>query len=288
MKSYQDLIDIITLKKQSSNTFLGKNYPTTWKRVFGGQLVSQSLFAAYQTVEKSLQAHSLHGYFVDGGSIHVPTIFKVENLRNSRNFSYRSVIAHQNEKPIFISSFSFHKDEKGVNHQIVLPNVLTPDLLLTDLQQAKPLEKIHPHRYQRLIKMHPHIFEFKPVGKALFLETSQSVPRAFVWFRLKSKLLGPYSMHQLFLAFVSDYHLLLTATLPHRESLSVFQTFYASLDHSIWFHREFRIDQWSLLDIESPTASQGRGFVRANIFAQNGKLIASVAQEGLMRPYNPK
>lgn len=285
MKSYQDLIDIIILKRQSSDTFLGINYPTAWKRVFGGQLVSQSLFAAYQTVAKSLEAHSLHGYFVDGGSIDIPITFKVHNLRDSRNFSYRSVFAYQNDKPIFVSNFSFHKNEKGVDHQIDLPNVLTPELLLTDLQQAKPLEKIHPHRYHRLIKMHPHIFEFKPVGKALFLETSKNAPRAFVWFRLKNKLPAPYSMHQLFLAFVSDYHLLLTATLPHRESLRVFRTFYASLDHSIWFHRRFKIDRWSLLDIESPTTSQGRGFVRASVFTQNGKLVASLAQEGLVRPY---
>ncbi len=285
MTSYRDLVDIIQLKKQSSNTFLGKNYQTTWKKVFGGQLVSQSLYAAYQTVEKSLQSHSLHGYFVHGGSIDMPIIFKVKNLRDSRNFSYRSVFAYQNDHPLFVSNFSFHKNEHGVDHQIELPNVLTPELLLTDLQQAKPLETVYPHRYRRLIKMHPHIFEFKPVGKSLFLETSQSPPKAFVWFRLKNTLPGPYVMHQLFLAFVSDYHLLLTATLPHRDSLRVFKTFYASLDHSIWFHRKFKIDQWSLLDIESPSASQGRGFVRANIFAQNGELIASVAQEGLMRPY---
>ncbi|MCY4161824.1 MAG: thioesterase family protein [Flavobacteriaceae bacterium] len=287
MKSYQDLIDIITLKKLSSNTFLGKNYPTAWKRVFGGQLVSQSLFAAYETVAKHLQVHSLHGFFVNGGSIDTPITYKVKNLRDSRNFSYRSVSAHQNNETIFTSNFSFHKHETGVHHQIELPNVLTPDLLLTDLQQAKPLEKIHPHRYHRLIKMHPHIFEFRPVGKALFLETSKSAPKAHVWFRLKHELSTPFSMHQLFLAFVSDYHLLLTTTLPHRESLRVFRTFYATLDHSIWFHRRFRIDQWSLLDIESPTASHGRGFVRAHVFAQNGELIASLAQEGLIRPYKP-
>jgi len=285
VNSYKDLIDIIKLKREKTNVFIGGNYKTVWNRVFGGQLISQCLYAAYQTVEKSLVAHSFHGHFIDGGSIDVPIIFKVENLRDSRSFSFRSVFAYQNDKPIFVSTISFQIFEKGVNHQLDLPNVLTPDLLLTDLQQARPLENINPYRYERLIKMHPHIFEFKPVGKALLLETSNSPARSFVWFRLKEKITSGKTIHQLFLAFVSDYHLLLTTTLPHRKKLRVFGTFYASLDHSIWFHRKFTIDDWLLLDIESPSASHGRGFVRASIFSQKGILVASVTQEGLIRPF---
>lgn len=288
MFSHVDLLELVQLEKVGPNEFKGQNYKTSWGRVFGGQLLSQSLFAAYQTVANPRIAHSMHGYFVRGGSIDLPIIFKVHVLRDSTNFSYRSIFAYQNELPIFVCAISFQIPEPGAEHHKEKPSVLTPDILLSDLQQAQPLEKVHPRRYSRLMKMHPHVFEFKPVGKALLLETKNSIPKAHVWFRLKEKTADDHILNQLFLAFVSDYHLLLTATLPHRETLRVFRTFYASIDHTIWFHRSFQIDQWLLYDMESPSASNSRGFVQGSIFSKEGKLVASVAQEGLIRKYNPR
>jgi acyl-CoA thioesterase-2 len=180
---------------------------------------------------------------------------------------------------------SFHIKEEGESHQIVMPNVLTPDLLLTDIQQAEILQQKDPERFQRLMKSHPQIFEFKPVDKAIYLQTSNSAPLAHIWFRIKDKIKVDISLQHQILAFASDYSLLLSATLPHREKLMNAKVYYASLDHALWFHRKFKIDEWLLYAIESPSASNARGFSRGSIFDQKGVMIASVTQEGLMRKY---
>jgi len=183
-------------------------------------------------------------------------------------------------------SASFHLEEDGVDHQITMPNVLTPELLLTDIQQAESLQKLDPERYERLMKAHPQIFEFRPVGKAIYLENRNSSPLSHIWFKTKEKIEADISLQHQLLAFASDYSLLLSATLPHRKELEHARMYYASLDHALWFHRDFKIDDWLLYAIESPSASNARGFSRGSIFDRSGKMIASVSQEGLMRKYN--
>lgn len=285
MITSDELIDLLTLKRKGENHFVGQNYKTAWGRVFGGQVLGQSLHAAYQTVPIDRIAHSMHGYFILGGDINLPIDYHVDTIRDGRSFTTRRVVAFQNGKAIFNMAASFHINEKGESHQINMPNVLTPDLLLTDLQQAERLQHKDPERFLRIMKAHPQIFEFKPVDKAIYLQTQNSAPLAHIWFRIKEKIQVDLSFQHQILAFASDYSLLLTATLPHRENLMNSKMYYASLDHAIWFHREYKIDDWLLYVIESPSASNARGFSRGSIFNKKGIMVASVTQEGLMRKY---
>tara|TARA_B100000927_G_scaffold59832_1_gene46434 strand:- start:6148 stop:7008 length:861 start_codon:yes stop_codon:yes gene_type:complete len=285
MITSEELINLLTLKRKGENHFEGQNYKTAWGRVFGGQVLGQSLHAAYQTVPKDRIAHSMHGYFILGGDINVPIDYHVDTIRDGRSFTTRRVVAFQNGKAIFNMAASFHINEKGESHQINMPNVLTPDLLLTDIQQAERLHHKDPERFLRIMKAHPQIFEFKPVDKAIYLQTQNSAPFAHIWFRIKEKIQVDLSFQHQILAFASDYSLLLTATLPHRENLNNSKMYYASLDHALWFHREYKIDDWLLYVIESPSASNARGFSRGSIFNKKGIMVASVTQEGLMRKH---
>ena len=285
MINLSELRDLLSLEKIKDNNFIGQNYKTEWGRVFGGQVLGQSLHAAYQTVPEDRIAHSMHGYFILGGDINVPINYQVDDIRDGKSFTTRRVIAYQKGKAIFIMAASFQLNQEGVNHQINMPNVLTPDLLLTDLQQAIHLKKIDPERYEKLLKSHPQVFEFRPVEKATFLKTRNSLPKSHVWFKTKEKFNAKISFQHQLLAFASDYSLLLTSTLPHREKFFKKKIFYASLDHAIWFHRQFKIDEWLLYSMQSPSASNSRGFTLGSIFNKEGEMIASVSQEGLIRTY---
>jgi acyl-CoA thioesterase-2 len=285
MINLNELTDLLSLEKIKDYNFIGQNYKTEWGRVFGGQVLGQSLHAAYQTVPNDRIAHSMHGYFILGGDINVPINYQVDDIRDGKSFTTRRVVAFQNGKAIFNMAASFQLKQNGVNHQISMPNVLTPDLLLTDLQQAIPLKEIDPDRYEKLIKSHPQVFEFRPVEKATFLQTRNSLPKSHVWFKTKEKVNVTIPFQHQLLAFASDYSLLLTATLPHREKLFGNKIFYASLDHAIWFHRAFKIDNWLLYSMQSPSASNSRGFTKGSIFNQQGEMVASVSQEGLIRAY---
>ena len=285
MINLSELRDLLSLEKIKDNNFIGQNYKTEWGRVFGGQVLGQSLHAAYQTVPEDRIAHSMHGYFILGGDINVPINYQVDDIRDGKSFTTRRVIAYQKGKAVFIMAASFQLNQEGVNHQINMPNVLTPDLLLTDLQQAIHLKKIDPERYEKLLKSHPQVFEFRPIEKATFLKTRNSLPKSHVWFKTKEKFNAKISFQHQLLAFASDYSLLLTSTLPHREKLFGKKIFYASLDHAIWFHRQFKIDEWLLYSMQSPSASNSRGFTLGSIFNQEGEMVASVSQEGLIRTY---
>jgi len=285
MINLSELRDLLSLEKIKDNNFIGQNYKTEWGRVFGGQVLGQSLHAAYQTVPEDRIAHSMHGYFILGGNINVPINYQVDDIRDGKSFTTRRVIAYQKGKAIFIMAASFQLNQEGVNHQINMPNVLTPELLLTDLQQAIHLKKIDPERYEKLLKSHPQVFEFRPIEKATFLKTRNSLPKSHVWFKTKEKFNAKISFQHQLLAFASDYSLLLTSTLPHREKFFKKKIFYASLDHAIWFHRQFKIDEWLLYSMQSPSASNSRGFTLGSIFNKEGEMIASVSQEGLIRTY---
>ena len=285
MINLSELRDLLSLEKIKDNNFIGQNYKTEWGRVFGGQVLGQSLYAAYQTVPEDRIAHSMHGYFILGGDINIPINYQVDDIRDGKSFTTRRVVAFQKGKAIFNMAASFQLDQDGVNHQISMPNVLTPELLLTDLQQAIHLKEIDPKRYEKLLKSHPQVFEFKPVEKATFLKTRKSLPKSHVWFKTKEKFKTTIPFQHQLLAFASDYSLLLTATLPHREKLFGKKIFYASLDHAIWFHRKFKIDEWLLYSMQSPSASNSRGFANGSIFNEKGEMVASVSQEGLIRTY---
>lgn len=286
METIQQLIDLLTLKPLGDNKFEGNNYKTWWGRVFGGQVLGQALHAAYQTVPKDRFVHSMHGYFILAGDINEPIVYEVDTIRDGGSFTTRRVVAMQKGRAIFNMSASFQLTQKGFEHQITMPNVLPPDVLLEDIEQIKDLEKIAPILYKRFSKTHPRPFEFKPVEK--FNPIKSRRPYQHIWLKSDKKVdVGLPMQHQL-LAYVSDYNLLGTAALPHQGSSDPANLFFASLDHAIWFHRDFRVDEWLLSAMDSPSASNARGFSRGNIFDLDGRLVASVVQEGLIREKGKK
>lgn len=283
MKKIEELIQLLTLEKINDQTFLGQNYQAPWGRVFGGQVLAQSLHAAYQTVPADRFAHSMHGYFILGGNLDIPITYEVDIIRDGGSFTTRRVVARQNGKAIFTMGASFQIKETGVDHQINMPNLLLPENLSTSLEQIEEIKDIDNKAYQRLKMVLPEVFEFKSIERISSQLVKNGTPFNHLWMRTKDKLLADLPLQQQLLAYVSDYNILTTATLPHREQLNKGKTFYASIDHAIWFHRVFDIQDWLLYTMDSPSASNARGFSRGSIFDRKGSLVASVAQEGLMR-----
>ena len=274
MENVQEVLQLLALEKIEENIFRGQNYMAPWKRVFGGQVLAQALHAAYETVPDDRFAHSMHGYFILGGDIDVPIVYDVDRIRDGGSFTTRRIVAIQKGRAIFNMSASFQLEQEGFEHQIPMPNVPPPDALLPDDQLETP------HRYT----MHSRPMEFRPVEKTASHCAGIHSIFQHVWLKAKGQMPDDRRAHQEVLAYASDYHLLRTATLPHQAETSIDDLFMASLDHAMWFHRDFRVDQWLLYAMDSPSASNARGFSRGNIFTQDGLLVASVVQEGLMRP----
>jgi acyl-CoA thioesterase-2 len=283
MIDLKSLLDILTLEKKDTHHFVGQNYKTAWGRVFGGQVLGQSLHAAYQTVPEDRKVHSMHGYFILGGSIDVPIKYEVDIIRDGGSFTTRRVVAFQNEKAIFNMSASFQLKQEGVDHQISMPNVLPPEELMNSHKQIEQFKAVIPDTYKRYKAFLPKIFEFKPVDNMLTKLVKNSPPFDNIWFKTTEKLASNIPLQHQLLAYASDYNILRPASMPHREFLNSKEVFYTSLDHALWFHRDFDISDWLLYAIDSPSASNSRGFSRGSIFDSKGNLIASVAQEGLMR-----
>lgn len=283
MQTLEELIDLLTLEQLDDHTFVGQNYLAPWGRVFGGQVLGQSLHAAYQTVPKDRIAHSMHGYFILGGNINVPIRYEVDLIRNGGSFTTRRVVAFQNGKAIFNMAASFQLKQDGVDHQITMPNLLPPEKLSTSLEQIEEIKDSSPEAYKRIKYTHPQVFEFKPIEKITSQLAKNGPPFSHIWMRTSDKATIDLPMQHQLLAYASDYNLLSTASLPHRELLNKNSAFYASLDHALWFHREFDIQEWLLYAMDSPSASNSRGFSRGSIFSNDGVLVASVAQEGLIR-----
>jgi acyl-CoA thioesterase-2 len=281
MKTIKELIELIDLEQAGHNVFIGHNYQAPWNRVFGGQVLSQALSAAYKTIPADRFVHSMHAYFLLAGDISVPILYEVENVRDGGSFSTRRVVAKQNKEVIFITSVSFQLKQEGFDHQIPMPNVVGPAGLKSDEDIVNKYKLFVPQNILQGIKTRP--FEFRPVEKLSLLDRTTKQPYRHYWFKAKEKVEGDISVHQKLLTYVSDYNLLTTATLPHTKGPIPTGIFMASLDHAMWFHRDFRIDEWLLYALDSPSASNTRGFTRGNIFTQDGILVASVVQEGLLR-----
>ena len=285
MKYIQELIDLISLEKKRENTFEGQNFQTSWGRVFGGQVLAQSLNAAYQTVPPDRFAHSLHGYFILGGNLDLPITYEVDIIRNGKSFTTRRVVAFQETRAIFNMSASFQLEQKGVDHQFSMPNFIPPEKLLSDLEQLE-VQNTDPRIYQRFKKIKPEVIEFRPVEKLTLRDDIDAPAESNYWFRSKEATPFGIDIQQQLLAYISDYGLLRTATLPHKKELSQSSTFYTSIDHAIWFHRSFSLEDWLLYAMDSPSASNSRGFSRGSIFNRDGLLVASSAQEGLIRQFS--
>tara|TARA_B100000497_G_C7626446_1_gene376439 strand:+ start:177 stop:1061 length:885 start_codon:yes stop_codon:yes gene_type:complete len=283
MHSLSELINLLSLEKINDHTFIGNNYQAPWGRVFGGQVLAQSLHAAYQTLAEDRYAHSMHAYFILGGSIDIPIKYEVDIIRDGGSFTTRRVVAYQNEKPVFNMSASFQLKQKGVEHQISMPNVFPPEKLMNSHAQIEQFKNIIPDTYKQYKSFLPKIFEFKPVDNMLSKLVKNSPPFDNIWFKTCEKVANSIPLQHQLLAYASDYNILRPASMPHREYLNSKEVIYSSLDHAIWFHRDFDISDWLLYAIDSPSASNSRGFSRGSIFDYKGSLIASVAQEGLMR-----
>ena len=283
LSSIQQLIDLLTLEKIDDCLFRGDSLQTPWGRVFGGQVLGQALNAAYQTVPDDRLCHSFHGYFILAGDVKLPIIYKVETLRDGGSFTTRRVTASQKGEVIFTMAASFQLLQDGLDHQVPMPNVLPPDSLLPDYKLAESLKDVAPDIYKRILSRQPNPIEFRPVERFDPFNPFFQQPYRHVWMQVKEEMDMTLPMHHQLLAYASDYDLLTTSLLPHVKEMDITKVFLASLDHAMYFHRDFRFDDWLLYAIDSPSASGSRGFSRGNIFDKNGRLVASVVQEGLVR-----
>jgi acyl-CoA thioesterase-2 len=276
----QDLLRLLDLERLEDNLFRGQSRDIGAPQVFGGQVLGQALVAASRTID-GRQVHSLHAYFLRRGDVNAPIIFEVDRSRDGGSFTSRRVVAIQHGQPILTMSASFQITEPGLDHQSPMPPAPPPEGLqdLGELNAAL-LDRV-PEKVQCFFRQQ-RPFEFRAVNPPDFLNPVKRPAEKRVWFRVIGALADDQALHRCLLTYVSDYHLLDTATLPHGVSFMQLQM--ASIDHAIWFHRDLRIDDWLLYVTESPSASGARGFSRGAIYSRSGILVASVAQEGLIRP----
>lgn len=275
------LLAILDLEPLEQNLFRGRSPQDGWQRVFGGQVIGQALVAAERTVEGRV-AHSLHAYFMRPGDPAVPIIYEVDRIRDGKSFNTRRVVAIQHGRAIFSMSASFHLREDGFDHQTPMPEVPAPEELhgLSDLKE-KFLDRM-PDQIRRYFERERPI-EIRPVDLSRFFSQERRRPRQHVWMRATGALPDDPALHQSALAYASDFTLLDTALIAHGRMLYDPNLMLASLDHALWFHRSFRADDWLLYVQDSPAAAGARGFCRGSVYTREGVLVASVAQEGLIR-----
>jgi acyl-CoA thioesterase-2 len=280
-KAFQELLGLMQLESLEVNMFRGASRDIGTERVFGGQVLAQALLAASSTVEQRL-AHSLHAYFLRAGDPEAPIVYTVDHSRDGRSFSARRVVAIQHGRPIFTLAASFQVDEQGLEHQFGMPEVPQPDAV--NPVATLPREEFDhmPKNMQRwLDRFGP--FEFRPVCGGDPDDRTPQPPYKQLWFKLHGELDDEPALHRALLAYVSDFHLVGTAILPHGISWVQGKLIMASLDHAMWFHRDFRLDDWLLYSCDSPSSSGGRGLARGMIYDRRGRLVASTAQEGVIR-----
>ena len=282
-KLLADLIRLLRLERLERDLFRGESRDIGSPQVFGGQVLGQALMAASATVEKRI-VHSLHAYFLRRGDFNAPIVYEVDRSRDGLSFSSRRVVAIQHGKQIFHMAASFQVEDEGPDHQISAPEVAPPEEL-PDLT-AEVRKHLHemPQERRRFWSLE-RPFEFRSVEAVGTGEPRPGVRH--LWFRLNDTCPDDQNLHRCLLAYMSDYHLLETATLPHGLSYRTGNVTLASIDHGMWFHRDVSMNKWLLYALESPSSSGSRGFAVGNIFDREGRLVASTAQEGLMRVRGP-
>jgi acyl-CoA thioesterase-2 len=279
--SLNALLELLDLEQIEENIFRGTSHDIGSGRVFGGQVLAQALVAAGRTLE-GRSAHSLHGYFMLPGDLEVPIVYLVDRIRDGRSFTTRRVVAIQHGEAIFNMAASFHTPEDGIEHQDKMPAVPEPESLPREVDLIRAMEdRIPPARREVYTRDRP--VEMRPADPVDPLSPEQREPFKSIWLRAAGALGDDPLLHQSLLAYASDHSLLSTALLPHGISLFQPNLQAATLDHALWFHRPFRADEWLLYSTDSPSASGARGFTRGTIFTREGSLVASVAQEGLLR-----
>ncbi|HVF33872.1 MAG TPA: acyl-CoA thioesterase II [Candidatus Saccharimonadia bacterium] len=277
-----ELIELLELERLEDNLFRGQSRDIGTKYVFGGQVLGQALSAAQRTTDPARAVHSLHAYFLRAGDIETPIVYEVERARDGRSFSTRRVTAIQHGERIFVMSASFQVDEDGSEHQLSMPEVPKPeDIAPPEPIDPKALANVSA-KLQRWLGLGGP-FEFRHVYPRDEIKVPKRPPFQHVWFRLCDRIDDTPELHRALLAYASDFHLIGTATLPHGISYLHGNVQMASLDHALWFHRPFRIDEWLLYSCDSPSAHGSRGLARGQIYTRDGSLVASTAQEGLLR-----
>ena len=276
-----ELLDLMTLEPLEVNLFRGESRDIGTPRVFGGQVLAQALLAASQTVEDRM-VHSLHAYFLRAGDPDAPIVYNVDRSRDGRSFTARRVVAIQHGRQIFTLAASFQVPQDGLDHQFDMPEVPSPDQLASERELTREVLDRAPPKLRRWYNRFGP-FEFRPVVMQDPVNPSPMAPEQQVWFRLCGEVGDDQVLHRTLLAYVSDFHLIGTATLPHGISFSQGNLIMASLDHAMWFHRDVRVDDWLLYACDSPNAGGSRGLARGMIYDRAGRLVASTAQEGMIR-----
>ncbi len=279
----QELIAILDLERLEHNLFRGRSPQVGWQRVFGGQVIAQALVAAHKSVDAERHVHSLHAYFMRPGDPAVPIIYDVDRIRDGGTFTTRRVVAIQHGHAIFALSASFQIDETGLDHQIDRPaNVPGPETLMSDRDFREKYLQSSPEHVRKFFERE-RPFEMKPVSLSHYFTRDKLPPEQHVWFKAHGEAPADRAIQSAMLAYFSDMTLLDASLFAHGKSIFDKDLQVASLDHSMWFHRPANLQDWLLYTQDSPSASGGRGFSRGLIYTQSGKLVASVAQEGLIR-----
>ena len=281
------LLALLDLEELEVNIFRGASYDIGSGRVYGGQVLAQALVAAGRTVDAARIAHSLHSYVILPGDVAAPIVYFVDRLRDGNSFTTRRVTAIQHGRAIFEMAASFQAAEPGIEHQAAMPDVPPPEDLEPDLERLRAMADKLPERVRRFFTRE-RPFDWRTVGEDP-LQPTKRPPQRYAWFRAKGTLPSDAALpHQSVLAYASDYSLLGTAFLPHGLTFQTPGLQAATLDHSLWFHRPFRADEWLLYVTDAPSAAGARGFTRGSLFTRDGRLVASVTQEGLMRLREPQ
>jgi acyl-CoA thioesterase II len=277
-----ELLALLKLEKIEENIFRGKSQDLGFGNIFGGQVLGQALSAATQTVSAERQVHSMHAYFLLPGDPARPIVYDVDCIRDGKSFTTRRVVAIQKGRAIFSMSASFQVDEEGFEHQDDPPDVPGPEGIRSEVEMARSVQDRIPEPIRAKIVCDRPI-EIRPIDPVDPFAPKKKAPARHVWFRANGTMPDDLSVHQYMLAYASDFGLVSTSLLPHRHTFWEGAMQVASLDHAMWFHREFRMDDWLLYVIRSPSASKARGVNFGRIFTREGKLVATTAQEGLIR-----
>jgi acyl-CoA thioesterase-2 len=282
-----ELVKLLALEKLEENLFRGPSQDLGWGNVFGGQVLGQALSAAVQTIPSDRLPHSLHAYFVRPGDVKKPIVYQVGRVRDGGSFNTRRVEAIQNGQTILLLAASFQKHEDGYEHQDPMPDAPPPHEVPTEQERlGATVAKLPSYIRDRLTAPSPFEVRVVHASDDPFTPTPRP-PRRMVWLKTAAKLADDPALHRYLMAYASDYAFIGTALLPHGVSFLTPGKQIASLDHAMWFHRPFRIDEWLLHVMDSPAARESRGLVRGSVFTQDGRLVASTIQEGLIRASKP-